>query len=172
MTETAAASPWGEVLALRVERERTRPDRRWSYERLSQEMGAAGCRISHAALHAIERGTPRRKITVDEYLAFAEVFGVEPAELLLPEAIATDKAMRQALARYQEAADKALAPLERLTAALADLVSAYPDHVEDLSAEIQNAWPKALPLPRLEVASGKVDLQFGEHRWEVKNTKK
>ena len=59
-------------LARRVERERR--EREWSYETLAQRMTGAGCEISKAALYAIERGEPRRRITVDELLAFAAVF--------------------------------------------------------------------------------------------------
>lgn len=70
-------------LARRIERERTA--RGWSYEALAAQMRAAGCEITKAALYSIERGKPPRRITVDELMAFAEVFADgDVAELLIP----------------------------------------------------------------------------------------
>jgi len=39
-------------------------------------MGTIGCPIRASALYKMEKGEPRRRITVDELLAFAEVFDV------------------------------------------------------------------------------------------------
>ncbi|BAS16542.1 hypothetical protein AHiyo8_48450 [Arthrobacter sp. Hiyo8] len=55
----------------------------WSYADLSQRMAAVGCAIERSSLQKIERGTPRRKITVNELVAFAAVFGIDVTDLLV-----------------------------------------------------------------------------------------
>lgn len=65
---------------VRVERER----KGWSYERLAEQMKAAGCPTQSAAMFRIEKGDPPRRITVDELIAFARVFGTTEADLLKP----------------------------------------------------------------------------------------
>lgn len=62
-------------LARRIEFQRE--DRGWSYETLAKEMRAVGCPIQASALYRIEKGDPPRKITVDELLALAQVFGID-----------------------------------------------------------------------------------------------
>lgn len=69
-------------LAARVQHEREA--RGWSYEALSNAMTAAGCRINASAIYKIEKGEPRRKITVDELVAFSRVFDVAIDDLLTP----------------------------------------------------------------------------------------
>ena len=55
----------------------------WTYADLSQRMAAAGCPIERSSLQKIEKGTPRRKITVNELVAFAAVFGLDVTDLLV-----------------------------------------------------------------------------------------
>lgn len=69
-------------LAERIAHERKQ--RGMSYEGLAQRMTDAGCPINGSALYKIEHGTPRRRITVDELTALAEVFDLPIDELLLP----------------------------------------------------------------------------------------
>jgi transcriptional regulator with XRE-family HTH domain len=69
-------------LARRVQREREY--RGMSYEALAKAMTAAGCSIQASAIFKIEKGDPPRRITVDELVAFADVFEVEVADLLTP----------------------------------------------------------------------------------------
>lgn len=69
-------------LARRVAYERDK--RGWSTEGLAARMTAAGCPIQQSAIWKIENGKPRRRITVDELLAFAEVFGTDITGLLQP----------------------------------------------------------------------------------------
>lgn len=47
-----------------------------SYGELSKRMADAGCPMDKSSLQKIEKGTPRRKISVNELVAFAEVFDV------------------------------------------------------------------------------------------------
>lgn len=63
---------------LRQRIQHEREARGWSYEALARAMTEAGCPISKAAVYAIENGTPKRRILVDELVALAEVFE-EPA---------------------------------------------------------------------------------------------
>lgn len=55
-----------------------------SYEKLAEKMTEAGCAIQGSALYKIEKGNPRRRVTVDELLAFSEVFDIPVDDLLTP----------------------------------------------------------------------------------------
>jgi hypothetical protein len=65
-----------------VELERER--RGWSTGELAKRVTEAGCPISQSAIWRIEKGNPRRKISVDELVAFGRVFGMSVDDLLLP----------------------------------------------------------------------------------------
>lgn len=67
-------------LAERIRVERTH--QRFSYERLANLMTEAGFPIHGSAIYKIEQGAPRRKITVDELVGFATVFGTTASDLL------------------------------------------------------------------------------------------
>lgn len=71
-----------EDLARRIASERE--SRGWSHAGLAERVSRAGCPIQASAIWKIENGKPRRRITVDELLAFAEVFGTKIEELLRP----------------------------------------------------------------------------------------
>lgn len=71
-----------EALAKRVAYEREQ--RGWSYEALAKRMTAAACPINQSSIYKIEKGQPRRRVTVDELLGFSTVLGLDVAELLLP----------------------------------------------------------------------------------------
>lgn len=58
--------------------------RGWSTAHLAREVTAAGVPLSQSAVWRIESGNPRRKISVDELIGFAKVFGVSIGELLEP----------------------------------------------------------------------------------------
>lgn len=73
-------------LAQRIELERTL--RGWSYEGLAKRVTDAGCPISPSAIHKIEKANPRRRITVDEAIAYAEVFEIPVNDLLVPPKLA------------------------------------------------------------------------------------
>lgn len=70
-----------QFVAKRVEEFRTKEG--WSYADLSQRMAAVGCPIERSSLQKIEKGIPRRKITVNELVAFAAVFGMDVTDLLV-----------------------------------------------------------------------------------------
>lgn len=113
------------ALARRIESERTAAD--MTYEALSSRMESVGCPIDASALYRIEKGKPRRRITVDELVAFSRVFGVPVGRLLLPPELAAKKAAgdlwdaREAvLKQIREANDK----LDEIESRLLDLVDA------------------------------------------------
>ena len=50
--------------------------RGWSYETLARKMTEAGCSIHGSAIFKIEKGEPRRRVTVDELIGMARAFGI------------------------------------------------------------------------------------------------
>ncbi|HEX2361561.1 MAG TPA: helix-turn-helix transcriptional regulator [Jiangellaceae bacterium] len=88
-------------LARRIAHEREQ--RGWSYAGLAQRMTAQGCSIDQSALYKIEKGRPRRRISVDELVALSEVFAVPVHELLAPPELAAKKVVLEALQRHREA---------------------------------------------------------------------
>lgn len=84
-------------LAERIELERKRLN--MSYEGLAKRVTDAGCPIQPSAIHKIEKGSPRRRITVDEAIAYAEVFGIPIAELLAPPSLAGKQEFRDLWSR-------------------------------------------------------------------------
>jgi transcriptional regulator with XRE-family HTH domain len=69
-------------LARRVAYERER--RGWTYEGTARRMTDVGCSVQGSAIYKIEKGTPRRRISVDELVAFADIFDVDTSDLLIP----------------------------------------------------------------------------------------
>ena len=80
-----------------------RESRGLSYEVLAKKMTEAGCSIQGSAIFKIEKGEPRRRITVDELLAFARVFEVEVENLLTPMDILRKEWSRQRVRDLDEA---------------------------------------------------------------------
>ena len=114
------------AVAERMEYERQR--RRWSLQDLATRMTDAGCPINQSAIHKIERGEPRRRITVDELGALAVVFGTPIEELIVPMAIVADARVRQLWDEWRAAQSARIAANQRvrdLERALRD-VSAHP----------------------------------------------
>ena len=62
------------ALAFRIESERGA--RGWSLATLAEEMTAVGCPIDASAIYKIEKGSPRRRITVDELAALSRVWAI------------------------------------------------------------------------------------------------
>ncbi|GGJ72908.1 helix-turn-helix domain-containing protein [Glutamicibacter ardleyensis] len=63
-----------------------REDREWTYSDLSKRMLEVGCPIDKSSLQKIEKGQPRRKIAVNELVAFSRVFNEPVSSLLEPDA--------------------------------------------------------------------------------------
>lgn len=62
--------------------ETLRNDLKLSYGELAKRMGQVGCPMDKSSLQKIEKGSPRRKISVNELVAFAEVFNVPVTSLI------------------------------------------------------------------------------------------
>lgn len=118
---------------LRVAREREARD--WSYETLSNEMADVGCPIAASALHRIEKGDPPRKISLDEFVAFADVFEIDRDELLRP-LDPTDEE-----ARIVAQLEKVREPGEEYIRLLLTLSAENPDRAQ---AEVPAMWSKFL----------------------------
>src|SRR5690348_3763576 len=77
-----------DVIARRIAVERT--DRGWSYADLAGRLTELGCPIGASAVWKIEQPEHRRRITVDEAIAFAKAFGIPIVDFLgLPPTDAT-----------------------------------------------------------------------------------
>jgi transcriptional regulator with XRE-family HTH domain len=88
-------------LARRVAYEREQ--RGWSYAGLAQRMTAQGCAIDQSALYKIEKGTPRRRISVDELVALSEVFAIPVADMLAPPELMAQRQVLDVLERFRQA---------------------------------------------------------------------
>jgi hypothetical protein len=55
----------------------------WTNESLAKRMTDLGCPIRDSAIYKIEKGEPRRRITVDELVGFALAFDMSVIDLLL-----------------------------------------------------------------------------------------
>ncbi|WP_433781593.1 hypothetical protein ACQPX6_17595 [Actinomycetospora sp. CA-101289] len=75
-------------VARRIAYERLRRD--WSYEHVAKLMTNAGCPLQGSAVFKIEKGRPPRRITVDELVTFAAIFGTTAVDLLRPVALIGD----------------------------------------------------------------------------------
>lgn len=87
-------------LARRIQYEREVRD--LTYERLAERLTEVGCPIQGSAIFKIEKGDPPRRITVNELVAFAQVFGVRVNELLTSVDMAS---RREVLTAFEDWAD-------------------------------------------------------------------
>jgi len=94
-------------LARRIAAERDA--RGWTNDGLAKRMTDVGCAMTGSAIFKIEKGEPRRRIVVDELVAFARVFGLSIGDLLLPPELAAERAVGELLIAWNTAADAAAA---------------------------------------------------------------
>jgi transcriptional regulator with XRE-family HTH domain len=106
------------AVADRITRERDL--RGWSLEVTAKRMTDAGCPINPSAIYKIESGEPRRRVTVNELVAFAIVFELPIAELVLPAGVADQEVrmlrdeLHAAKMEYYRLQDRMLAAKARL----------------------------------------------------------
>lgn len=113
-----------------------------SYETLATRMAAVGCPIHPSALHRIETGSPRRKVTVDELVALAQVFEVSVDSLIAPAETGAVARVEAALLAYREAMVSLLKARDRLKASEQEVTlaeRALDEHRKSLSG-----WRKQL----------------------------
>lgn len=67
-------------MALRIRQERE--VRGWSYERLAEALTAIGCPIQGSAIYKVEKGTPPRRVTVDELVALSRLWAIPVGRLI------------------------------------------------------------------------------------------
>jgi len=117
-------------LAARLTIEREREG--WTYAGLALRMTNAGCPIDKTAIYKIEKGEPRRRIVVDELVAFAKVFGLSLEELLVPPELAMKKQVTELVIEWTAAGyriDTAKAERDEAWAALGNYLNQHPDAV-------------------------------------------
>lgn len=113
-------------LADRIARERQL--RGWSYETLAERMTNAGCSIQGSAIYKIEKGNPRRRITVDELLAFAKVFEVTLDNLLTPIDELDDAIARELQTAMMDRYSSLLNAAEEYVAVLGQVLTLHKDN--------------------------------------------
>lgn len=167
-----------EHLARRIELERTR--RGWSYEGLAKRVTDAGCPIQPSAIHKIEKGSPRRRITVDEAIAYALVFEIPVDNLLVPPNVASKTEFRETWSRLRETSQARLeaqnrhraeddtyaSQVEMLMNRLGELAQLDPD-VRDIVGELVAGDAKIHPTKAAGVADSW--LQVLDHYSQPEN---
>lgn len=123
-----------DVIADRIREERKA--RGWSYDVLSQKMAEKGCPIQPTALHRIEQGTPRRRIVVNELVAFVSVFEGQLTDWVLsPSEAAVQTGLRVFIDAViaRRAAAESIAEYVALVNELRPLIAQYPELAQELS---------------------------------------
>lgn len=131
-------------LAERIAYERER--RGWSYEGLAKRMTEAGCPMNQSAIYKIEKGEPRRRITVDELVGFANVFGTNISALVLSRSLVDDAQAARLYGEWKQAEEKAREARRLADAARDDFVARAgiaPDVVRAMvgAASGSDVWP-------------------------------
>lgn len=104
--------------------------RGWSTTELAERVTRAGVKMNQTAVWRIENGSPRRRINLDEALAFSRVFELPLEELMSPPLEGLDidsrRLVQEAVEAFYEARD-ARDRLHRAVVAVADHIKAHPD---------------------------------------------
>lgn len=127
-----------EALARRIAYERD--VRGMSYEGLASRMTKVGCPIQASGVYKIEKAG--RRITVDELVGFAQVFGIPVEKLLLPPESAASEAFTDLMVdwnRKRQAAASAKAAEDEAWKRVHDYVEEHPDLAEVVEPVI-TAW--------------------------------
>lgn len=104
--------------------------RGWSTTELAERVTRAGVKMNQTAVWRIENGSPRRRINLDEALAFSRVFELPLEELMSPPLEGLDidsrRLVQEAVEAFYETRD-ARDRLHRAVVAVADHIKAHPD---------------------------------------------
>jgi transcriptional regulator with XRE-family HTH domain len=77
-----------------------------TYEGLARLMTEAGCPVDKSAIYRIEKGEPRRKVSVDELVALMDVFELSFDELMMPMELVNQKRGQELAAKMRDADDQ------------------------------------------------------------------
>lgn len=117
-----------DALARRIGFEREA--RGWSPQGLASRMTEAGCAIQASAIYKIEKADPPRRITVDELVAFSQVFEIPVGQLLIPPDIAAANELVDLVLKWDRAQDKQVEASRELDDAWDRLEKWVGTHVE------------------------------------------
>jgi transcriptional regulator with XRE-family HTH domain len=138
-----------------------RDARGWTNDGLAARMTAVGCPMSGSAIFKIEKAQPRRRIVVDELVAFATVFGITVEDMLMPPEVAQREIIQGLITQREWArkeAAEAVALFRQRQQELEQYVENNPDAREALEQvdELRTLWQMDEDLWKA------ADL-FGEH---------
>ncbi|WP_104177657.1 hypothetical protein [Cryobacterium sp. Y50] len=149
-------------IAQRIERERT--EREWSYEKLAEQMRErAGYTIHPSAIHRVERGSPRRRIVVDEFVAYVRVFQGSVLEWLMD----GDERERMQFDRYLRDGSQLHELVEVKRRELADAELQLHDAINEATKRLA-AMSDDARADAVDEAS-ELDEDFGEHWTAFRN---
>ena len=126
-----------DALALRIAYERE--ERAWGHGGLADLMTKAGCQMNQSAIWRIEKGEPRRRITVAELLGFARVFNMPVEDLLVAPELIPHRRAQQLCGRWIYEFNQfwnALSKCEQARERLAGHLDTHPDAAEALRAQV------------------------------------
>jgi transcriptional regulator with XRE-family HTH domain len=136
-------------VAERIKSERAQ--RGWTLESLAKRMEAVGCPIQPSGLFKIERAEGRRRITVDELVAFGQVFGIPIGELTLDPSLAVPSAAAALIEELWHAMER-----QRQATATA----------EQAGQEWQSAYDRLVPLLEAHPSARDVVNRFVADQFE------
>lgn len=150
-------------------------ERGWKFPELAERMAAVGCPIQTSALYKMRDGDPPRRVTLDEAIAMANVFGVTVEELTMPKELLDQRQAAEiaqripgARERYEEAVIEALS----LFLDYGRLAAESPELREFMDHQASAGWAR-LPAPRIvdlgETVTEEDAFAFAlrvEHVWE------
>jgi hypothetical protein len=116
-----------------------------SYEGLAARLTNAGCPIQASAIYKIEKADPPRRITVDELVAFSQVFAIPIERLLLPPEVAESEQLMDLLVEWEVTRGKSHRAKEREDAAwsaLRDYVDGHPELTDTLEGAMRS-WAES-----------------------------
>lgn len=118
-----------------------REARGMSYEGLASRMTKAGCAIQASAIYKIEKTDPPRRITVDELVAFSQVFAVPVEQLLLPPELAAADELADLVVTWNNAQDKAISAKQEEDEAwgrVREWVEQHPEYADKVGSVLRH----------------------------------
>lgn len=135
------------IVAARITAERTRRD--WTITDVAAAMADAGCPLPASAIYKIEKGDPPRRITLNEFLAFAAIFEMEPADLLRPPTPPDPARLAELVEALREKSAEVASVVDAWCSVheeLYDLVGVDPATWGDLQADLEKVRSRVTPV--------------------------